>query len=70
MDRPLLPTEQCSTHTYTGCPRGKKYTEASHINERSSPLGVFLLYFAEIITLLVVETDRYYHDYIDRLGKN
>ena len=30
-------------------------------------LRVFLLYFAEIITLLVVETNRYYHDYIDRL---
>ena len=38
----------------------------SHINY-GRPLSVFLLYFAEIITLLVVETNRYYHDYIDRL---
>jgi hypothetical protein len=38
-----------------------------HINDGSSPLSVFLLYFAEIISLLVVETNRYYHDYIDRL---
>ena len=30
-------------------------------------LRVFLVYFAEIITLMVVETNRYYHDYIDRL---
>ena len=30
-------------------------------------LRVFLLYFAEIITLLVVETNRYYNDNIDRL---
>jgi len=37
-------------HTYTGGPRGKKDTEASHINDGSSPLSVFLLYFAEIIT--------------------
>ena len=26
----------------------------------------FLLYFAEIITLLVVETNRFYHDHLDR----
>jgi len=54
-------------HTYTGGPRGKKDNEASHINDSSSPLSVFLLYFAEIITLLVVETNRYYQDYIHRL---
>jgi len=54
-------------HTYTGGPRGKKDNEVSHINDGSSPLSVFLLYFAETITLLVVETNCYYHDYIDRL---
>ena len=37
--------------------------EESHIKDGSSPLSVFLLYFAEIITLLVVETNSYYHDY-------
>jgi hypothetical protein len=52
-------------HIYTRGPRGKD-NEASHINDGSSPLSVFLLYFAEIITLLVVN-NRYYHDYIDRL---
>ena len=71
MDMPLLPSEQCNTHThthtYTGGPRGKKYNVASHINDGSSPLSIFLLHFAEIITLLVVETSHYYHDYIDRL---
>jgi len=66
MDTPLLPSEQCSTHIYRG-PRGKKDNEASHINDGSSPLSVFLLYFAGIITLLVVETNCYYQDYIDRL---
>jgi hypothetical protein len=25
------------------------------------------LYFAEIVTLLVVKTNRYYHNYVDRL---
>ena len=41
-------------HTFTGGPRGKKDNEAAHTNHGSSPLSVFLLYFAEIITLLVV----------------
>jgi hypothetical protein len=54
-------------HTFTGAPRIKKENKASHINEGSSPFSVFLLYFAEIISLLVVETNRYYHNYIDRL---
>jgi len=54
-------------HTYTGSRRGKRDNEASHINDGSSPLSLFLLYFAEIITLLVVETNCYYQDYVDRL---
>jgi hypothetical protein len=51
-------------HTYTGEPRGKKDNEASHINDCLSPLSIFLLYFAEIIT---AGGGDYYHDYIDRL---
>jgi hypothetical protein len=31
------------------------------------PLSVFLLYFPEIITVLVKATNCYYHDYTDRL---
>ena len=65
METPLLPSEQCSTHIYRGF-GVKKDQEASHINEGSSLLSSFLLYFAEIITLLVEETNCYYHDYIDR----
>jgi len=50
------------------CPQtGGKESEAPHLNDNSSPPSVFLLYFAEIITLLVVETNRYYHDHLDRL---
>ena len=60
--RPSCPQSSVA-HTYTGVPRGKKDNEASHINDSSSPLSVYLLYFAEIITLLVVETNRYYQDY-------
>jgi len=53
-------------HTHIqGAPEER--TMKRHINDGSSPLSVFLLYFAEIITLLVVETNCYYHDYTDRL---
>ena len=64
--RPSGP-QRCVVHTFTGGPRGKRNSEALHINDSSSPLSVFLLYFAEIITLLVVESNRYYHDHLDRL---
>jgi len=56
-------------HTFTGGPRGKRNSEAPHLNNSSSPLSVFLLYFAEIIRLLVVETNRYYHDHLERLDE-
>jgi len=56
-------------HTFIRGPRGKRNSEAQHLNDSSSPHSVFLLYFAEIITLLVVETNRYYHDHLDRLDE-
>jgi len=56
-------------HTFTGAPRGTRNSEASELNDSSSPFSAFLLYFAEIITLLVVKTSRYYHDHLDRLDE-
>ena len=53
-------------HTYTEGTRVKEDNEASHINNGSSPLSVVLLYFAKIITLLVMENNHYYHNYINR----
>jgi hypothetical protein len=44
-------------HNYTGGPRGKKSNEALLINDSSSPLSIFLLFFTEVITLLMVETN-------------
>jgi len=64
--RPSCPQSSVA-HTYTGGPRGEEDNEASHINDGSSQLSVFLLYFAEMISLLVVEANHYYQDYIDRL---
>jgi hypothetical protein len=54
-------------HNYTGSPKGKKSNEAPHINDCSSPLSVLLLFFAEVITLLRVETNQYYQYYLDLL---
>jgi len=51
-------------HNFIGAPNGKS-SEAAHINPVSTPLSVLLLYFAEIVTLLVVETNRYYHQFLD-----
>ena len=56
-------------HTFTGGPRGIRNSEAPGIDTSSSPLRVFQLFFAEIITLLVAETNRYYHDHLDRLDE-
>jgi hypothetical protein len=41
--------------------------EAPHVNKDSTPLCVFLLFFTGIIHLLVEETNRYYHQYLDSL---
>jgi hypothetical protein len=42
-------------HNFIGAPKGKS-SEAAHITKESIPLSVLLLFFAEIITMLVVET--------------
>jgi hypothetical protein len=56
-------------HIFTGGPRGIRNSEAPVIDASSSPLRVLQLFFAEIITLLVADTNRYYHDHPDRLDQ-
>jgi len=51
-------------HTFTGAPNGKS-REAAHVTSKSTPLSILLLFFMEIITLLVVETNRYYHQFLE-----
>ena len=51
-------------HTFIGAPNGKS-REAAHITSKSTPLSVLLLFFAEIITLLVVETNHHYHKFLE-----
>ncbi|PNF43126.1 hypothetical protein B7P43_G18025 [Cryptotermes secundus] len=55
-----------SVNTYSGGAVGLKTHEAPHVNKDSTPFSVFMLYFAEIIHLLVEETNRYYHQHIER----
>jgi hypothetical protein len=38
--------QRCVVHTITVVPRGNRNSEAPRINDSSSPLSVFLLYFA------------------------
>ena len=56
--------ESCIVHTFTGAPNGKS-RDAAHVTRESIPLSVLLLFFAEIITLLVVETNHYYHQFLE-----
>jgi hypothetical protein len=62
-------SSQTTVHSFTGGLRGMKIGEAPHINNSSDPLAVFMLFFAEVIGLLVVETNRYYHQYLDTLDQ-
>jgi len=51
-------------HPFIGAPNGKS-REAAHVTSESTPLNVLLLFFAKIITLLVVETNRYYDQFLE-----
>jgi hypothetical protein len=50
-------------NTSTRAPKGRS-REASHITGESTPLSVLPLFVTEIISLLVVETNRYYQEYL------
>ena len=47
-------------YIFIGTPKGKN-SEAAHITRQATPLSILLLFFSEIIILLVVEKNRYYH---------
>jgi hypothetical protein len=51
-------------HPFTGAHKGKN-SEAVHVTAQSTPLSVLMLFFGEIITFLVVDTNRYYRDCLD-----
>jgi hypothetical protein len=43
--------------------------EAPHIGKESTAFSAFMLFFAEIIQLLVHETNRYYKQYVETLDE-
>ena len=53
-------------HPYVGPAKGVKKCEAPHINKDSSSLSVLMLFFTEIFHLLVVQTNVYYQQHLDR----
>ena len=59
--------QKTEVHTFMGGPGGKNDSETSHINNSSTALSVFMLYFTETVTLPVVESNRYYHRCMDSL---
>ena len=64
----LTHTTNSGPQVYRG-PSGLWQTEAPHITEDSTPLSIFMVLFFEIIQLLVEETNRYYHLYLDTLDE-
>jgi len=55
------------THPFTGGHCGFKIQEAPYVNKDSAPIIIFLLFFVEVIQLLVAETTKYYNQYLDTL---
>jgi len=51
-------------HTFIGA-LNRKSREAAHVTSESTPLSILLLFFVEIITLLVVETNRCYDQFLE-----
>jgi len=56
-------TQKRVVHTFIGASNGKSI-KGAHITKESTPLSFLLLFFAEIITLLFVETNRYYDQFL------
>jgi hypothetical protein len=58
-----------SIHRFTGCPSRLRLNKAPQIAKDSTTLNIFMLFFLEIIQLLIEETNRYYYQYLDTLDK-
>ena len=50
--------------TFNGAPNGER-SVAAHIMREPAPLSILLLFFMQFIALLVVETNRYYYQFLD-----
>jgi hypothetical protein len=56
-----------SANNFSGGAVGINLNKAPHVNKDPTPLCVFMLFFTGIIQLLVEETNRHYHPYLDSL---
>jgi hypothetical protein len=54
-------------HLFIGGPCGLRIQETPHVNKNSIPITIFLLFFVGVIQLLV-ETNKYYSQYLDTLN--
>jgi hypothetical protein len=52
-------------HPFTWHPSRVRIQEAPHVNKDSTPITIFLLFFMEVIQLLVAETNKYSNQYLD-----
>jgi hypothetical protein len=55
-----------TVHPFVGPAKGVKRSEAPHINKDSSPLSVLMLFFSQILHLLVEQTNLYYQQHVDK----
>jgi hypothetical protein len=56
-------------HRFTQGPSGLQQNEAPHITKDSNSLSTLMVFFLEIMQMLVEETNRYHHKYLDTLNE-
>ena len=58
-----------NVHSFVGPAKGVKKSEAPLINKDNSPLSVLILFFTDILHLLVEQTNLYYEQFLDRQAR-
>jgi len=53
-------------HPFVGPAKSLKNSEAPHINKDNSPLAVLMVFFTEIFSLLVEQTNLYFQQHLNR----
>ena len=60
------PQDSPNVLPFTGPPSGINRAAAPNINAQSSPFSIFILFFQQIFQILMVETNRYYRQFLAR----
>jgi hypothetical protein len=61
--RPRKAEDSSKVFAFIGPTSGVNRSAAPDVNAESSPLSFFMLFFKQIFQLLLVETNRYFHQY-------